>query len=341
MGSAKLGAVGFVPVRAGEAGAHPHAPARPRPRSSIYGGLILGEDGSPSALLSVPATQIVIEQQWAGVNLGEWASRGRQDEGRSSYSNLEMRSVLGQGGFGTVFRSHADGRDVAVKIFMRNESDPSQVALLHRELEINQALSPHPNVVGILGTCLVAGAPALVMDLMLGGSLYSMLHHPCGINAPWDARVVALEVAEGLAHLHMHGIVHRDVKSPNVLLTADRHAAISDFGLATRFGMEHSAGVGTYRYMAPEVLFGSYDERADIFSYGVLLWETLHAAVPFAPLTSAQALVRIQEGSRPAIELPPERAGYASLIAACWDQRPAYRPTLPAIVSELHALQAR
>ena len=70
----------------------------------------------------------------------------------------------------------------------------------------------------------------------------------------------------------------------------------------------------------------------------MLLWETLHAAVPFASLTSAQALVRIQEGGRPPIELPPERAGYARLIAACWDRRPAHRPALPALVSELRAL---
>ena len=196
----------------------------------------------------------------------------------------------------------------------------SQVQLLHRELEMNLALSPHANVVRVLGACAVAGAPALVMELMLGGSLYGLLHRPRGgspstvkvavLVAPypattgssgctrkfeavlrsreerpsifdfterprplrhrppktpfslrfdhagsttvgresarrWDARALALEVAEGLNHLHMHGIVHRDVKSPNVLLTADRHAAISDFGLATRFGMERSAGIGT------------------------------------------------------------------------------------------------
>ena len=167
IGSAKLGAVDFVPVS--PEGLRARTRTRPDPpRGYGNGGKVGrrgdhegggdgeggedGEDGSwpatrSSTLLSAPET-LSIEQQWAGVDLGEWSRRGRQGgvadgqggELRPSYSDLEVRSVLGQGGFGTVFLAHhmppegGEHEDVAVKIFRRNESDPSQVRLppVHR-----------------------------------------------------------------------------------------------------------------------------------------------------------------------------------------------------------------
>ena len=100
------------------------------------------------------------------------------------------------------------------------------------------------------------------------------------------------QVATGLAYLHQHRVIHRDIKAPNVLLDEQQHAKVADFGIAThaRSGREHTAETGSYRMMAPEVITHQpYDEKCDVYSYGVLLWEITHQQLPFTGLTPLQA----------------------------------------------------
>ena len=123
-----------------------------------------------------------------------------------------------------------------------------------------------------------------------------------GLATPLKHRLV-YEVALGLRYLHANAIVHRDIKAANVLLTADAHAKLSDFGIATRFGMEHTAGVGSTRYMAPEVIFEKYDHSADVYSFGLLVWEVVHVAVPFANVNAFNALFAAKEHERPVCEV--------------------------------------
>ena len=148
------------------------------------------------------------------------------------------------------------------------------------------------------------------------------------------SRLVA-EVASGVAYLHYNGVMHRDIKTANVLLDEARHAKVTDFGISTHFGRpDYTAETGTYRQMAPEVILHKpYNYKCDVYSYGVLLWEVLHRQVPFigfAPLQAAFAVA--MEHARPCIDLNTEFLCYASLIKSCWDAEPDERPGMDQVV---------
>jgi serine/threonine protein kinase len=199
-------------------------------------------------------------------------------------------------------------------------------------------------VVRTLGMTLLRGPyPVLVMDLM-AGSLEDLLYTRTGTHTMPGAlkRRLLLEVALGLEFLHSMGVVHRDIKPANVLLDNKIHAKIGDFGIATRFGMESlTASVGTARYMAPEVVFGPYDERADIFAFGMLTWATLHEAVPFGKISPVAAIMRIQCGARPPQTVPEDLANLVPLIETCWQETPQERPQrMSAIIETLEGCGA-
>ena len=253
--------------------------------------------------------------------------------------------------------AHSTPTRVAVKIFDRRAyKDVAEVRRLQRELDLAPSFS-HPHVVRTFGTTLLSGrTPALVMELM-AGSLTDLLWpnrrggRPGGASdadaaPPLSAartltgtlkRRLLLEVAIGLEFLHSQGVVHRDIKPANVLLDGELHAKIGDFGIATRFGMETlTADVGTARYMAPEVIFGPYDYRADIFAFGVLTWETLHEAVAFGSETyPLAALLKLQRGVRPPIDLPEDLVNLVPLIETCWQEQPIKRPQRMTAVVEI------
>ena len=241
---------------------------------------------------------------------------------------------------------HSSGFRIAVKVFNRQAyKDAAEVRRMHMELELALSLV-NPYVVRTLGTTVLSGfCPALVMELM-AGSLADLIRP---VKRPSDAVAVApphenaalspreisgalkrrilLEVALGLEFLHSVGVVHRDIKPANVLVGSELHAKISDFGIATRFGMETlTADIGTARYMAPEVVWGPYDERADIFAFGMLVWETLHQAVAFGEMKGIVAVLNVQRGVRPPHKLPEDLANLVPLMERCWQQMPQERP---------------
>jgi len=161
---------------------------------------------------------------------------------------------------------------------------------------------------GIHGTCELYGFPALVLEYFAGGSLVDALQlhrreqatgyvaHPnlATVEHRWH---LAPQLARGLLALHSTGIVHRDIKPHNVLLTADyRRAVLADFGLARRswWDSQSAGGRGTARYMAPEVLFEQYRPAADIFSLGLVLWELLYCEVCLKRMDGYQVMARRQ-----------------------------------------------
>ena len=237
----------------------------------------------------------------------------------------------------------------------------------------------HPCVCSLLGVCLFEEMPAMVLEFLQGGSLHDLLHNPeepplvpprppsrdsdvpprpssrdgiknAGsgpLDAPLLARIVK-EVASGVAYLHYNGVMHRDIKTANVLLDESGHAKVTDFGISTRFGRsEYTAETGTYRQMAPEVILHKpYNHKCDVYSYGMLLWETLHRRLPFESATPLQAAFAVaMQLARPPIELRDELQPYAPIITACWDVEPAERPEMEQIVElaaeMVHVLEAR
>ncbi|NMJ39930.1 protein kinase [Roseomonas sp. JC162] len=201
----------------------------------------------------------------------------------------EVRGTLGAGAMGTVYDAvdRIIERRVAIKVVNRpNESDPEAVeahARFRREAQAAGRLS-HPNIVGVYDYGENATQAWIVMELVEGGSLKGRLDKNERFTVPEIVRIMG-EVCAGLHYSHQRGVVHRDIKPGNIMLTPDGQVKIADFGIAR---LENSSMtqvgtlIGTPSYMAPEQFRGEpVDLRADIWASGVMLYQLLTGEKPF------------------------------------------------------------
>jgi tetratricopeptide (TPR) repeat protein len=198
----------------------------------------------------------------------------------------EILGELGRGGMGIVFkaRDRRLGRVVALKRLPENLRDhPTAVALFLREAQSAAALN-HPNIVTIYDADQAAGNYYLTMEFLEGLPLDAILKKR-GSLSPKDAARMGVQIATGLQFAHERGIVHRDIKTANLFFTRDRVVKIMDFGLAKMVEEVRKAATvvgGTPYYMAPEQALGErVDHRADLYAFGVTLFELLTGRVPF------------------------------------------------------------
>ena len=226
-------------------------------------------------------------------------------------TGYEVEAVLGQGGFGVVFRARnlRLGRPVALKMLLAGPyAGPTELARFQREAEAVASLS-HANIVQIYEVGDHEGQPYFTMELVDGGSLAQKL-----TAAPppvrWTAELVA-SLADGMAVAHGAGIVHRDLKPGNILLTADGTPKISDFGLARRLEGEDAltwtgTAVGTPSYMAPELASGTTGRvgpAADVYGLGAVLYELLTGRPPFRGGTALETFRQVLSDE----PVPPSR----------------------------------
>ncbi|GGJ15337.1 serine/threonine-protein kinase [Neoroseomonas lacus] len=201
----------------------------------------------------------------------------------------EVRGTLGAGAMGTVYDAvdRIIERRVAIKVVNRpNESDPEAVeahARFRREAQAAGRLS-HPNIVGVYDYGENATQAWIVMELVEGGSLKGRIDKHERFTVPDIVRIMS-EVCAGLQYSHQRGVVHRDIKPGNIMMTTDGQVKIADFGIAR---LENSSMtqvgtlIGTPSYMAPEQFRGEpVDLRADIWSAGVMLYQLLTGEKPF------------------------------------------------------------
>lgn len=233
---------------------------------------------------------------------------------------------LGAGAYGTVYAGNWRGCPVAVKQ-LNEATDYHAMAALHKEIDILKRVSKNRNVVQFFG---ISGCN-IVTELMEGGNLRQALRQNRDEYA-WDRRgkVVALDIARGLTFLHSSGVIHRDIKASNVLLTREGVAKIADVGLATTANL-FTAGTthGTWAYAAPELLIANMDVKCswavDMFSFGVLLWEIVTRETPVRG-----SLRQINPA-----ECPPE---VHTLLEVCITEDIGLRPTAASTVKILESL---
>jgi serine/threonine-protein kinase len=239
---------------------------------------------------------------------------------------------LGSGAAGSVWRARSGRRLVALKVFDGSTMlDSESRGRFFREARAGSEID-HPNVVRMVACGgLDDGRYYLAMDLVPGATLASSIER-AGQLPPARASRIAADVARGLAALHAAGIVHRDVKPDNVIVTPEGRAVLTDLGLARsvlfRTVTRHDVAVGTLAYMSPEQCVGwSVDPRTDLWSLGVTLYQMLTGSLPFVARHELELVYSIHNVAPP----PPSRAvpGIPAeldrIVARCLERAPERR----------------
>ncbi|XP_051207768.1 probable serine/threonine-protein kinase At1g01540 [Lolium perenne] len=217
---------------------------------------------------------------------GHWYTLRELDEATAGFA---PDRVVGEGGYGIVYRGvFADGHEVAVKNLLNNRGQAEREFTV--EVEAIGRVR-HKNLVRLLGYCAEGAHRILVYEYVDNGNLEQWLHGDVGPVSPlsWDARMnVVLGTAKGITYLHEGlepKVVHRDIKSSNILLDKRWNSKVSDFGLAKLLGSDSNyvttRVMGTFGYVAPEYAStGMLTERSDVYSFGVLVMEIISGRCP-------------------------------------------------------------
>nr|KJB58019.1 hypothetical protein B456_009G190600 [Gossypium raimondii] len=258
-------------------------------------------------------------------------------------SLLKYESKLASCSYGDLYKGTFYGQDVAIKVLRMEHLNENLRREFTQEVNIMRKIQ-HKNVVQFFGACATPPNLCIVTEFMSGGSIYDLLHkQKSGFKLPLLLKL-AIDVSEGMSYLHQNGIMHRDLKAANLLMDENGVVKIADFGVARVQAQPGvmTAETGTYRWMAPEVIeHKPYDHKADVFSFGVVLWEMLTGKLPYENLTPLQAAVGVvQKGLRPVIP-QHTRPKFVELLERCWQQDPSLRPEFSEITNLLEDLASR
>ncbi len=264
---------------------------------------------------------------------------------------LRDEGLLGEGAFGEVRRMKWMGETVAVKFINAASENRDLIATAQSEANV-MAMLHHPCIVSLYGIT-VDDRCGLVMEYCSGGTLSEFLKNAA--NAMDDAIKIrmACQITSGIAYLHAHGVAHRDIKSGNVMLDADRRCKLIDFGLSrvkqhlSTLGVSSvkpgASLVGTLPWMASEIVSHDnldvgipYNKSTDMYALGITLWEIVTRKAPYAAAQGNVGVIvawKIQ-GKHDAIPADaPERLSEA--IEACRKSNPADRPSAAAVLDTL------
>ncbi len=270
--------------------------------------------------------------------------------GREPIPGYTLQARIGAGAMGSVYRAHqrAMKRDVAIKILRRDlTDDPRQVERLQREATLVGKLD-HPSIVRGLDCGESGGLVWFVMEYVEGRTLHQRIKAD-GALSPDEAVTIARKIAEALAHAHSHGVVHRDIKPGNILLTNDDEPRLTDYGLAkgeTDDALTQiDATLGTPQYIAPEQARNPRDAdiRSDIYSLGATLYAMLAGRPPHQAESLAATLTKVlYERPTPLAEAAPGTPRELSYVVErmmAKDRRHRYAGP-EELVRDLRALEA-
>ncbi|GFZ17211.1 protein kinase superfamily protein [Actinidia rufa] len=247
---------------------------------------------------------------------------GDVSDWETPWEDLQIGERIGIGSYGEVYRADLNGTEVAVKKFMDQDISGDALAQFKSEVEIMLRLR-HPNVVLFMGAVTHPPNLSILTEYLPRGSLYKLLHRPN--NQLNDKRRVRMALdARGMNYLHTSHptIVHRDLKTPNLLVDKNWVVKVCDFGLSR---MQHHTFLssksiaGTPEWMAPEVLRNEpSNEKSDVYSFGVILWELATLRVPWTGMNSMQVVGAVGFQNRH-LEITEEiDPTAAQIIMDCW-----------------------
>ncbi|KAF5728554.1 Serine/threonine-protein kinase HT1 [Tripterygium wilfordii] len=276
-------------------------------------------------------------------NVETWeVSKEDQEEWTADLSQLFIGNKFASGAHSRIYRGIYKQRAVAVKMVRipSHKEEPrtfveqqfkSEVAFLCRLL--------HPNIVQFIAACKKPPVYCIITEYMSQGTLRMYLNkkEPYSLSIETILRL-ALDISRGMEYLHSQGVIHRDLKSNNLLLNDEMRVKVGDFGtscLETQ-GQEAKGNMGTYRWMAPEMIKEKpYTRKVDVYSFGIVLWELTTALLPFQGMTPVQAAFAVSEkNERPPLPASCQPA-LAHLIKRCWAANPSKRPDFSNIVYAL------
>eukprot|EP00118_Oscarella_pearsei_P024877 m.307006 g.307006 ORF g.307006 m.307006 type:complete len:615 (+) comp41806_c0_seq1:3138-4982(+) len=249
------------------------------------------------------------------------------DDWEIKFDDIRELKWVGSGAQGVVFFGIHNGVEVAVKK-VRHEKETDIKHL--RNLK-------HPNIVSFRGICTQSPCYCLVMEYCSEGPLFDLLKSGRQLTPP-TVLEWAKQIATGMNYLHSKKILHRDLKSPNVLIGSDDSLKISDFGTAKELGEKSTrmSFAGTVAWMAPEVIRNELcSEKVDVWSYGVVLWELLTQEIPYKGVDSSAIIWGVGSES---IHLPVPSScphGFQLIMRQCWQSKPKNRPTFRQILMHL------
>ncbi|XP_073031092.1 serine/threonine-protein kinase EDR1-like isoform X1 [Primulina eburnea] len=260
------------------------------------------------------------------------------------WEDLHIGERIGIGSYGEVYRAEWNGTEVAVKKFMKQDISGDALTQFKCEVEIMLSLR-HPNVVLLTGAVTQPPNMSILTELLPRGSLYKLLHRP-HIHIDEQRRIkMALDVAKGMNYLHTRHpiIVHRDLKSPNLLVDNNWVVKVSDFGMSRlqhHTFLSSKSVAGTAEWMAPEVLRNEQsNEKSDVYSFGVILWELATLRVPWTELNSMQVVGAVGFQGRH-LDVPPTVDPLvADIIRECWNSNAQARPSFGQIIKRLMHLR--
>ena len=253
--------------------------------------------------------------------------------GSTLQNRYRLDAEVGQGGMGTVYRAHdlLLDRDVAVKVLSESGLGTEGRARLLREAQAAARLN-HPNIATLYDAGEVGGTAFIVMELVEGKTLFEQ--KPASLETTLS---IARQICAALEHAHTHGIIHRDLKLENVVITSEGLAKLTDFGLARDVSRLTPTGpvFGTVFYLAPEQALGQeVDHRTDLYALGVLLYELTTGRLPFE---GGDALTVISQHLNapvvpPQTHVPDLPPALDALILQLLSKQPADRPASAAEV---------
>mmetsp|Transcript_17936 Transcript_17936/g.50540 ORF Transcript_17936/g.50540 Transcript_17936/m.50540 type:complete len:529 (+) Transcript_17936:60-1646(+) len=259
-----------------------------------------------------------------------------------SPSEIELEKLIGEGTFGKVYRGKCRGKEVAVKVFKRADLSEDDLKAFKEEVKIMSKIV-HPNIVLFLGACVKGDEYRIVTDLMPKDLETLFLKEGAKGLSQYDRLKMLKHAALGMNWLHCSNpvFIHRDLKLSNLLVDNDYKVYVCDFGLTQMKpkdvnSLEYDPH-GSPLYMAPEVFVGEYDEKCDIYSFGVIMWEAITLTQAYAGISEnlpafIHSVVDLHE--RP--EIPGNvNSSLRDLMADCWAPEPKDRPSFSTIIERL------